>query len=222
MRIVAFSTSSRTGSVALWKDGRVLAERTFPSGILHGQALLPVLAELLGSQGWGPRGFDRVAVDIGPGSYTGCRVGLAAAKVLARETGAGLAGVSSLAAVAWQAGEGVARGVQVAAALDARRERVYAALYVVSETVDPLIPPAVVPASLWAEQTPADLWAGDALPAYPGIFGRLPRAPETAWRPRAGSVAHLAAGTDRLDDPYALAPLYLAPTEAEERFKGER
>lgn len=220
MRIVALSTSSGTGSVALWRDGRILAERTFPSGILHGQALLPSLAGLFEEQGWGRREFDRVAVDVGPGSYTGCRVGLAAAKVLAREARAGLTGVPSLAAVAWQAE--AARGARVSVVLNARRERAYAALYLVSATAEPLVPPAVVPVSLWAKETSADLWTGDALAAYPGIFAGLPRAPEAAWRPRAGSVAHLAAATDRQDDPYALAPLYLAPTEAEEKFGAAR
>lgn len=225
MKTVAISTSSDTGSAALREDGRVLAEREFPSGILHGQALLPALQGLFSDAGWSRTGFDVVGVDIGPGSYTGCRIGIAAAKILARETKAALVGVPSLAAIALSAAGGQA--ATVAAALDARRGRLYAALYRVDgaapDPAVPLIPPSVETARVWtaAVKGQAGLWAGNALAVHPDLFAGFSRAPESTWKPRAGSVAALAEARlsrGERDDPYLLEPLYLALTEAEERF----
>ncbi len=225
MKTVAISTSSDAGSVAIREDGRILAGREFPSGILHGQALLPAIADLFAAAGWKPAGFDVVAVDIGPGSYTGCRIGIMAAKILARETGAALIGIPSLAAIAFQAAAG--RPAAVAVSLDARRGRVYAALYRIDPAApDPAIPlvsPSIETASAWAEisQGRAEIRAGNALAACPDLFADLPSAPQALWRPGAGAVGALAEARHargESDDPYRLEPLYLARTEAEEKF----
>lgn len=229
MRLVAICTSSGIGSVALSEAGRVVAKRSFASGMIHGRALLPALADLLGERGWSPKGIEAVAVDVGPGSYTGCRVGVMAAKILARETGARLVGVPSLAAIAWGLRAGSAGG-RVAVALDARRSRVYGGLYRVDGgSAASLRGPEVAPARGWGAevgaQGPGILWAGDALAAYPDAFPATPRAPAERWAPDASAVAAL--GGERLsrgegDDPYRLEPLYLEPTEAERKLgRGE-
>lgn len=226
--MVALSTSSAMGSVALLENGATVVERVFPSGILHGQALVPSLQKLFAQQGWLPRGFDAVAVDVGPGSYTGCRVGLSAAKLLANDLSVPIVGISSLVAIAWQAvrqnENAQQKATTVAAVLDARRDRVYGALYAVAGTgVVPLRPPCIAQANAWVRDVTAEIWAGEALAHSPALAG-LPerrRAPQETWLPRAGSIALL--GRARLargerDDPYRIEPLYLQPTEAEARF----
>jgi tRNA threonylcarbamoyladenosine biosynthesis protein TsaB len=97
----------------------------------HATRLLGMAGELLGAAGIGWAGVDRIAVGVGPGAFTGLRVGVATARGLAQALGAELAGVSSLAALAaGAAGE----AERVLAVIDARRGEIFAAAY---ETGDP-------------------------------------------------------------------------------------
>lgn len=99
MRILVIDTATAACSVALVEDGRVIAERHVLDDRGHAERLVPMIAEL-------PDGgrADHILVDVGPGSFTGIRVGIAAARGLRLGWGASVAGYSSLAIIAAAAG----------------------------------------------------------------------------------------------------------------------
>jgi len=153
MRILGFDTSTPSTAVGLMlEDGRVLSAYDHPDAGArpgHQARLLPLAAELLDSAqlGWGT--IDRVAVGIGPGTYTGLRVGVASARSLAQSLGAQIVGVSSAQALAHAAlaspvherGGGEEPPQAVITVVDARRGEVFVAAY----ARGPESPPAISP-----------------------------------------------------------------------------
>ena len=126
MRILAFETSAKAGSVALMDETRLLGESYCNTGLTHSQTLLSMAQELLKSCGLSPADVTAVAVAAGPGSFTGVRIGAAAAKGFAWGGQLPCLGVSTLEAMArnlglWQG--------YVCCAMDARRAQVYNALF---------------------------------------------------------------------------------------------
>ncbi len=95
---LALDTSTRVGQVALLDDQNPVAVRSIEAGSAHGRGLAPAIAELLNSKRIGPGEVGLVAVGLGPGSYTGLRVGAATALGFALGADCPLSGVSSLAA----------------------------------------------------------------------------------------------------------------------------
>ena len=126
MRILAFESSAKAASVALTEDGRLVAEYFENSGLTHSRTLMQMAADLLRSCDVAPEGVDAVAVAAGPGSFTGVRIGVAAAKGFAWGREIPCFGVSTLEAMAFAAGR--ARGL-LCAVMDARRGEVYNALF---------------------------------------------------------------------------------------------
>jgi tRNA threonylcarbamoyladenosine biosynthesis protein TsaB len=100
MRILAIDTSSPVSAVSLVDGGRVVAEDQIGSESRHAEHLLPRIQIQLGAAGWALSAIDLIAVGLGPGSFTGLRVGLATAKGLALATGIPVRGISSLAVLA--------------------------------------------------------------------------------------------------------------------------
>lgn len=126
MRILAFETSAKAGSVALMDENRLLGESYCNTGLTHSQTLLSMAQELLKSCGLSPSDVTAVAVAAGPGSFTGVRIGVAAAKGFAWGAEIPCLGVSTLEAMACNLG--VWQGY-VCCAMDARRSQVYNALF---------------------------------------------------------------------------------------------
>src|SRR6516225_1540671 len=104
-RLLIVETSGRVGQVALALGDRLLRERRLDETRRHARDLAPAVAELLNAESWTPRDVHGVVVGHGPGSYTGLRVGIMAAKVFAYATGAALIAVDTFAAIALQAPE---------------------------------------------------------------------------------------------------------------------
>ncbi len=126
MRILALETSAVTASVAVTEDERLLAQSFQNSGLTHSATLMPMAADLLKNAGLTLDGMDVIAVAAGPGSFTGVRIGVAAAKGLAWKDNKPCAPCSTLASMAW----GVAHmGGEICAVMDARRDQVYNARF---------------------------------------------------------------------------------------------
>ena len=104
MKILSFETSSKAASVALIEDGKLLAESYQNTGMTHSQTLMVMAQDMLKACGLGPGDVDAVAVANGPGSFTGVRIGVAAAKGFAWGGEKPLVGVSTLEAMALQLG----------------------------------------------------------------------------------------------------------------------
>jgi tRNA threonylcarbamoyladenosine biosynthesis protein TsaB len=123
---LGIETSSRRGSVALVRDGTLLARAEHEQPNTHAEQLRPLLARVLEEAKLDKRAIERVAVGIGPGSFTGLRVGIAFAQGIALGLGIPCVGVGSLSAMA----RGLAdrQGTRVTL-LDARREEVFVAAY---------------------------------------------------------------------------------------------
>jgi tRNA threonylcarbamoyladenosine biosynthesis protein TsaB len=231
LRILALDTATRTCSVALVRDGEVLAERSERGAANHAATLPQLVADVLDEAGERLTSGDAVAVTIGPGSFTGLRIGLSFAKGLAFASGLRIVGVPTLDALALAAPpwDGV-----LCAALDARKQEIYAALYRRDEPdggddrdhriVRLGAPVAIGAEDLIAALTPPCSVIGDVVEAYGALFTASLGAgvrllASDAHPPRAAAAARLAAARLRAvpagDDLVALTPQYLRPPEAE-------
>ena len=129
MLLLAFETSAKAASVALFDGQQLLGEQYQNTGLTHSQTLLVMAQELLTQCGKTPGEVEAVAVANGPGSFTGVRIGVAAAKGFAWGKEIPLYGVSTLESMVL--GLGIYQGY-VCAVMDARRSQVYNALYYVN------------------------------------------------------------------------------------------
>ena len=160
MRLLAMETATSSQSVALVEDDRLLAELSYEAKGNRGGVLLPTVDQVLQKAGLAARDLDAVAVSVGPGSFTGLRVGLATAKGLALGSRARLAGVSTLEALA--EGYALADGT-ICALLDAYRGEVYMAVFRRKGNVlerlspDAVLAPEAVASALAAVQGPVHL-----------------------------------------------------------------
>ena len=131
MKILALESSAVSASVALCQDETLIAQSFQNTGLTHSQTLLPMAQSLLDACGLTPRDLDLVAVAAGPGSFTGLRIGVAAAKGLAWAAELPCAGCSTLAGMAWSL---AGFSGQVCAAMYARRQQIYNARFQVDGT----------------------------------------------------------------------------------------
>ena len=129
MLILAFETTAKAGSVALLEDGKLLAESYQNTGLTHSQTLMVMAEDMLKAAGKTIADVTAVAVAEGPGSFTGVRIGVAAAKGLAWGGGLPVYGVSTLGSMALSLG--TYQGY-VCPVMDARRNQVYNALFYVN------------------------------------------------------------------------------------------
>lgn len=174
MILLAFDTAQGALSAAVTDGGDVLASSFEPRSRGHAEALMPLLEAMLAEAALGFADLDGLAVTIGPGTFTGLRVGLAAARGLALARSLPLAGVTTLEAVAEPAG---AEADETCVALfDARREEVYMQAF--GPALAPLTPPLLIP----LDEAPAHLPAGKLVLVGTGASLLAPRL-EAAGRP---------------------------------------
>ncbi len=225
--ILAIETATPHGSVALVSGGAVLGEIVLPAGRQLSETFLPAVMEVTGG-----RSADRVAVSAGPGSFTGLRVGMAAAKGFCLGWGVPLVAVPTLHALALRF---PASGATICPVLDARKKEVYAGLFRWEAGACVRVGPdmAVAPEALPGMLPPGNvLFCGDgAAPFGPLLRERLGgRAlfPEPGDEfPRASAVGRLAAllgpGKGEAGAAFRSAvPAYLRASEAETRRAGGR
>ena len=223
MHILALETSGTSGSAALLDDVLHVADLRLNPAERSAKGLAPGIQQLLQKAGWRPDEIELVAVAVGPGSFTGLRVGVTTAKTFAYAVGAAVLGVNTLEVIAAQSAD-AAHGNLIAAAIDAQRGDVYAATFRMASELNPetVEGMAIRRADAWV----AGLAKG-TLVTGPALEKHLPQfPPETAtasrelWFPQASTVGRLAAAkyaAGQRDDVWRLAPLYLRPSAAEEK-----
>ena len=221
-KFLGIETSTSVCSVAIACGDRVIAAYTLELGTHHSARLQPMIELALRDAGLSVGDLDGVAVAAGPGSFTGLRIGMGAAKGLCRGAHLKLACVSTLAGMAF--GTGVA-GLPVCPMLDARRGDVYAGVYDLAEGMPvSRIPDRADAISNWAMDLPRPVMVvGDGAWAYrEAIEDAMGQeayfAHARLGRPCAGAIALL--GQARCErgagDDVALAePVYLRRTQAE-------
>jgi len=207
VRVLGIETSTTQASVALLEGGRVVLERSSARPKQSAERLLPLIAELLSELGWQRGSLQRIGVSVGPGSFTGLRVGIACAQGLSLGLGVPLVGVTSLQAMARAVPDAVP-GVRCAV-LDARRAEVFAAAYAAGPRAAEVRPPMALPIAtaretLAGQLTSPIVWIGSGLTllgATPGISG-----PGTL-EPSAAAVGLLAEELDPATNP--ALPVYI-------------
>lgn len=231
---VAIETATETVGVAVRTPDGVEAEFTLTGRRRHVETLTPALQQLLDQVGLGPGALGVVAVDIGPGLFTGLRVGVAAAKALAQALGIGVLCATSLDVLTAAAAE-TGRCGGILACVDARRGEVFAALRDLGpdgETgAEPLAP------ALWA---PSDLAAalgrlpesglpvsavGDGAQRYREILGEVPGVhvvtPALSFPPPSTLLRLARARLERGEAPVdaaSVVPLYMREADAKSNF----
>jgi tRNA threonylcarbamoyladenosine biosynthesis protein TsaB len=227
MRILAVDTSSYVGTVAFVHDGELLAEWSASVRATHGETLLPHMQRVLELARVTLAEVDVFAVGLGPGSFTGVRIGVATLKGLSLAEGKPLVGVTSLRVLA--RGIGVGRGLSVPV-VDAHKGEVYCAAYALGsqgeleEVVAPFhSEPALAAARLHHAADGRELWlAGSGLGRYgetltAPLGASFRRAPRFCDAPRAACLADEACRQLLAEGPSDLArlePMYLRPSDA--------
>ena len=224
MLILAFETSAKAGSVALLENGKLLGESYQNTGLTHSQTLMVMAEDTLKAAGKTVSDLTAVAVAEGPGSFTGVRIGVAAAKGMAWGGELPCYGVSTLEAMAESLGiwEGY-----VCPCMDARRSQVYNALFYVNQgklqrlTEDRAIALADLENELKNFEKPIFLVGDGSNLCYNTLLDRIPALvlpPEHRMHQRATGVALLAAkkiAAGEIGDGNGLTPNYLRLSQAE-------
>ena len=225
MIILSIETATRLGGVALMDDDQgLIAERKLNVKSTHSERLMPELSGMLKLAGLNISDLDAVAVSIGPGTFTGLRIGLSVAKGLAMSGGLKLVPVPTLEALAHCLPY---MDKPVCTMLDARRGQVYAALYDNSKgTPQVIMPPSAIEAATFASainDTPEVIFIGQGAAVYrdeiiSNLDGNASFVPPYLSIPSPASVAALGLiilKEGSLPDPMGLGPLYIRKSEAE-------
>ena len=215
-RLLALDTTTEFGSLALLQDGLVVEEMPLHSPDGFGHVLFDRLRALLERRAWPVESVDCFAAASGPGSFTGVRVGLAAAKGLAEATGKPMVAVSNLKAIAWHGSRAV-RAVVV----DARRGEIYGGLY--DASLAPLREEVVARLPAFLASLPAgdfEFLSTDFSPFLPSLAGtRFETTPVVAVpRALAGAVGRIAwsiFASGAAPDPAAVDANYVRRSDAE-------
>jgi tRNA threonylcarbamoyladenosine biosynthesis protein TsaB len=227
VRIIAIESSGRHGSVAALRGERAgvccLEQTQLPASERTAQSLAPSLRAILRKVDWPVDSLELICVTVGPGSFTGLRIGVTTAKTLAYAVGAQIIGVDTLEVLAAQAPAAARRLWTI---MDAQRQELFAAAF---EVVDGSRPQRIFETAIMGqEKWLAELRAGDRVtgPALQRVAVRLPAEvvalPVELWQPTAaavGQVAWYAYQAGQRDDIWILLPNYFRPSAAEEKLR---
>jgi tRNA threonylcarbamoyladenosine biosynthesis protein TsaB len=223
-RLLILETSSQAAQVALAEGPRLLGQRRLDEARRHARDLAPAVRDLLAERGWRARELNGVVVSRGPGSYTGLRVGIMSAKALAYATGCALLAVDTFAAIALQA---PAEAMTLFVIADAQQDKIYVQRFrrqAPGEEVLPDMPLTIEPVAEWLPWLAEGVWVtgpglrkhGNRLPAGAPLVEPADREARPESLLRIG-LARYQRG--ERDDLWAVEPLYLRPSSAEEQWK---
>lgn len=210
--LLAIDTSQAACSIALWQEGAITAHRYLDMAKGHAEALIPMLDEMCADTDFRFEELDAFAVTVGPGTFTGLRVGLATARGFAVAMGKPCLGVTSLEAIAFPVRQEVAEGELIAACFDARRNEAYLQLF--TSDLSPHTDPALISLDEMKELLPdvniVAVGTGASLVLQRAANARAAAASPL---PDARSVASIAASRSA-DDALPPNPLYLRAPDA--------
>jgi len=225
-KILALETTEKNATVAAWEKNRLLLE-ICPEG-RSAQTLAPAVRELLDRLDWKSRDIQCVAVGIGPGSFTGLRVGVMTAKMFAYATGAKLIGIDTLEALAAGAGS---ETIRISVAVDAQRDEIVAQNFETGgDWPIPLGPQRLIPVDQWwSFGKEAGENVAFASPVLRRIESKVPQGilleDRTRWNPQAAQIGRIATkrfNQGQFDDLWTLLPQYSRPSAAEEKMRNEK
>lgn len=227
MKVLAIETATMAGGIAVIEDDTFIGEVRINVKVAHAERVMTSVDWLLKASGLSINDIDAFAVSIGPGSFTGLRIGLSTAKGLSYAAKKLIVPVPTLDAFAAMLRFSA---YTVCPMLDARKNEVYAGLYrwdngecrkIIPET-------AIAPAELLKEIKGRTIFTGEGAKMYRELIieklrGDAVFAPPSAMSPSASSVAEIA--IEKLKggitaDPASLVPFYLRRSEAEIHWKG--
>lgn len=221
-RALSIETSNSIGSVAILEDAAIVGEDQFPHGLQHAAQIIRRIDGLCRERGWKPTDINEIYISIGPGSFTGLRIGVTLAKTIAFATSAKIVAVPTAHVLAQNAPPEASNLIIV---LDAKREQIFTARFEREN-------------DLWIEREPAHLddlqWMLARAPRPVWLLGEgidyhrkfvpandpsISETPRELWRPQAAAVARLGielAKEKTFADPDRLTPLYIRKPEAQE------
>ena len=237
MKILALETSARAVSAAVSENGRILTSGYQDTGLTHSRTLMPIVEHILKNADLKPADMDAIAVAVGPGSFTGIRIGVSAVKGLAFARNLPCAGVSTLAAMA-RGIEGMPFEGIVLAAMDARCAQIYTASFACEKgRISRLTPdealtieevggrlqnlPEFAKKSIFIVGDGAEICYNALRDKVPGLI----LAPETLRYQQAAGVAleaAMVAGKGGLITADGLMPRYLRLPQAERELRARR
>jgi len=221
MRILTLETSGLTGSIALWRDGEITQRSLATAGRRHAQSLTLEIHDLLAELQMPIRTLDVIAVSLGPGSFTGLRVGVVCAKTLGYALGCRVLGIETFAAIAQQAPADESRLHIVS---DAQRGDLFHQIYERQQDGwQPITELTIVPGEEWSRSlTTNDVVAGPGV-AKLAAEATVARLSNESWsrEPTATGLCQAAlprSERGESDNIWTLAPIYLRPSAAEEQW----
>lgn len=225
MRILAIDTSTNVATAAILENDIIIGEYSCNRGKTHSQRLMPMVRDLLGAVGLKASDMDAFAASIGPGSFTGLRIGVTTVKAMAFAASKPVISVYTLDALAYNLPDSKAILCPV---IDARNNQVFTAVYkFTGGKLDRLTDYMGIHINELADIIrPMDgevIFLGDACGMHRDFFaeklgGRVSVAPPNAALARASSVAVLAGAAfagGKLENSYDMVPFYLRKSQAE-------
>jgi tRNA threonylcarbamoyladenosine biosynthesis protein TsaB len=227
MGSIALETSGRIGSIALVDGDRIVVEETFQHGLQNAAKIIPIMDRLVRAQNWSPNQIEQNFVSIGPGSFTGLRIGVTLAKTMALASGVKIVAVPTVCVLVENA---PADASNVIIILDAKRDQIFTARF--SRCDD-----------RWIEEEPAHVDSlaevlkrsprpvhllGEGIPFHRKFISDDPSVivtSEESWRARAAIVAKIGmemAQQGEFADPFKLTPIYIRKPEAEEKLDARK
>lgn len=233
MNLLALETSGLQGGVACFAHSELLKTIELPSEDRSARTLLPAIQQIMSDVTWEPQELDLIAVTIGPGSFTGLRVGVTTAKTLAYATNSQTIGVNTLDVVAHRAfqttNEASPNYVDgpLHVVMDAQRKQFFWAIYERLETstaqsvMRKVRSLEIIDQQAWATTSTSGVWVtGPGLQRVRSQVGAARLVEESLWGPTAvavGQVALARLAEHGPDDLWKLAPEYYRKSAAEEK-----
>lgn len=235
MKVLGIETSGNIGGVAICENKHVVLAKNLEAGMQHGKELIPAIKEIFQQIGWKFSDIDLIAVDVGPGSYTGLRIGITCAKTIAYALQKPVIDVPVFDIIAE---DYVMDSLPICPVIDARRNHVYACIYkpvlihidqklkiIRKERVSEFL--VIQPERLLSILPRPVVVFGDGVSAYQEVFRQkdISIDEEEKATPKAKHVAllgEMAYESGHRCDLDKLLPLYLRKAEAIEKLEGKR